>query len=291
MKLMFSIILAAGIAAQPAATSAHDERLYMLAQTDMKTFAEEVTKGSASDVERTRAIVHWVIGHIGYEPTDYQTRTVAQIVERRGGNCDDMARVALAAMKELNIRTRRVHDVHIRTISAQRGDNARALVKKNGNQYSVFGTHHNDHVWLEVYDPSAKEWFPADPWTGLVGLDEWMAGRVGFSKRSGPSPDIADMIVPFAIFAADADGNFTINRTQHYLVDEFDREHHNKLHDLPPWKQWTALLGQLAGKAEGAFAGTTNLHDSAPQIDQLAATYEQLRSAYLKSLTPPSRNE
>ncbi len=214
----------------------------------------------------------------GWQPTDYKKRTVQEVIDRRGGNCDDLASVALASMNELHLQLRRVHDVHIRTLSAERGDHARALVKEKGDEYSVFGRHHNDHVWLEVYDSAAREWYPVDPWSGLAGLDEWMKARVWFGKRTSLAPDASEMIVPFGIFAADDTKHFTIDRTKHYLVDEFDRMYAGKLHGLPAWGTWVGLLDQLDGKVQGAFAGTTNLHEYEAQIDSLAATYEELRT-------------
>jgi hypothetical protein len=143
----------------------------------------------------------------------------------------------------------------------------------------VFGRHHNDHVWLELYDSAAKEWFPADPSSGLVGVEQWMKGRVGFGKRFSLNPITEDMIVPFAIFAADADGKFTINRTQHYLVDEFGRLYGRKLRKQPVWKEWISMLDQLDDKVAAAFAGTVNLHEYESQIDSVATTYEQLRAS------------
>lgn len=278
--LIIVAITAVSAAAQEKSGSAQDEHLYALARTDIKAFAQEVSKGATSDVERAQAIVHWLTRQFDWKATDYRTRTVQEIVERRGGNCNDLAAVALAAMDQLNIRTRRVHEVQIRTASTDRGDRAHSMVREKGKQYSVFGRHHNDHIWLEVYDAATKDWYPADPWSGLVGEDEWMAARVGFGKRSGPNPDAEDMIVPIAIFAADGDGKFTINRTQHYLVDEFDRQYQGRLHAFPAWKRWVALLDQIDDKVEGAFAGTIDLHAYEPEIDSIAATYEQLRAAY-----------
>jgi hypothetical protein len=95
------------------------------------------------------------------------------------------------------------------------------------------------------------------------------------------------MIVPVAIFAADADGNFTIDRTKHYLVDEFDRLYGGKLHEQSAWKQWVAALESLSKKVEGAFAGKINLHEYESQIDTLAATYDELRASFV-NLKPTS---
>lgn len=278
IPLVLMVITCGSALAQPKPNSVQDEHLWTLAGSDIKAFAQDVSKNATSEVGRAQAIVRWLTQHFEWKATDYQKRTVQQIVERRGGNCNDLAMVALAAMKELNITLRRVHEVHIRTESAGRGESAHAMVKERGNAYSVFGRHHNDHIYLEVYDSSADDWFPADPWSGVVGVDEWMKARVWFGPRSSPNPDAPEMIVPIAIFAADLDGNFTINRTQHYLVDEFDRLYRSKLHQLPAWKQWTALLDVLDDKVKGAFAGTINLQDYESQIDTLAEIYEKLRA-------------
>ena len=278
MILLGSIGPAQTLLAETKPTSPQDEELFALARTDLKAFAVRVSKDASSDLGRAQAIVHWLVGHLEWKETDYRTRTVQEIVERRGGNCNDLALVALAAMKELGIKLRRVHDVHIRTESPGRGERAHALVKEKGKAYSIFGRHHNDHIWLEVYDPARNEWFPTDPWSGLVGTDEWMKARVWFGTRSSLAPDAGDMIVPIGIFAADADGKFTVNRTQHYLVDEFDRMYGGKLHRLPAWRQWVSMIDTIDEKVLGAFAGKIDLHEYEPQIDALAATYEELRT-------------
>jgi transglutaminase-like putative cysteine protease len=270
------------INAQPRALSPHDEELYRLARTDLKSFAQQVSKSAKSELGQAQAIVRWLAENFEWKATDYQKRTVQEIIERKGGNCNELAMVALSALKELNIKLRRVHEVNIYTNTPDRGLRAKEMVKEKGNTYSVFGRHHNDHVWLELYDSVAKEWFPADPSSGLVGVDEWIKGRVGFGKRVTMNPITEDMIVPFAIFAADPDGKFTINRTQHYLVEEFDRQYKGKLHSYPAWKQWTAALDLLDDKVAAAFAGNLNLHEYEPQVDALATTYEELRAWFEK---------
>jgi hypothetical protein len=259
--------------------SARDEQLYALLRTDKKAFAQQVSKDASSELGRTQAIVQWLTQHFDWKETDYQKRTVQEIIERRGGNCNDLAMVAIDAMKELGIEQRRVHDVHIRTPSPERGERAHARVKQYGNTSSVFGSHHNDHIWIEVYDSSLGDWFPADPWSGVVGVEEWMKARVWFGKRSSLNPDAGDMIVPFGIFATDSSGHFTVNRTNHYLVDELDRLYGGRLHGLPEWKAWTEGLDFLQDKVRGALAGEINLHEYESQIDSLAMTYERLRSA------------
>lgn len=276
--LALVVLAAMAASAAPESKTPPDDPVYVLLRTDRKAFAEEVSKDATSESGRAKAVILWLTQHMDWQPTDYKQRTVQEVIERRGGNCNDLARVALEAMKELHLRLRRVHDVHVRTPSPGRGERAHALVKEKGNGYSIFGRHHNDHVWLEVYDSAAREWYPVDPWSGLAGLDEWMKARVWFGKRTSLAPDAAEMIVPIGIFAADDGDRFSIDRTNHYLVDEFDRLYGGRLHGLPAWSRWVALLDQLDDKVKGAFAGTTNLHDSESQIDSLAATYHELRS-------------
>ena len=275
------VILCAGAAFAQKTLSKSNERIYQLAKTDLNAFAKEVSKGQGSELGETRAIVGWLVANFEWETTDYQKRTLQQIIERRGGNCNDLATVAMAAMAKLDIKIRKVHEVHIRTEDKARGERAHELAKEKGsNAYSVFGRHHNDHVYLEIYDSTVKDWFPADPWSGLVRHEEWLKGRVWFGKRSSLAPDGKEMIVPIGIFAADGTGNFTIDRTKHYLADEFDRLYKGKLHRLPEWKDWSTGLDLLKDKVGGTFAGTVNLHDYESDIDNLATMYEKMAKKF-----------
>ncbi|HEU4387033.1 MAG TPA: transglutaminase-like domain-containing protein, partial [Blastocatellia bacterium] len=285
--ILLILLMCGAAAAQQTTRSPRDQELYALARTDLKAFAQQVSKDATSELGRAQAIVRWLAENFEWKATDYQKRTVQQIIDRSGGNCYELALVALAAMKELNIRLRQVHEVNIHTNTPRRGETAHAMVKEKGNTYSVFGRHHNDHVWLELYDSVSNEWFPADPSAGLVGLEEWMKGRVWFGKRATLNPITEDMIVPFAIFAADDSGKFTVNRTQHYLVDQFDRLYGGRLYALPEWKQWTEMLDLLDDKVAGAFAGNTNLHDYEPKIDSLAEIYEHIRASLASPASRP----
>jgi len=256
-----------------------DAELYSLAKSDIGKFAREVSKNERSELGRAQAIVKWLATRFEWKTTDYQKRTVAEIVERRGGNCNELAMVATAAMKALNIRLRSVHEINIYENDPDRGVRAAGIVKEKGLEFSVFGRHHNDHVWLELYDSKAKEWFPADPSSGLVGTDEWLKGRVWFGKRVTLNPRTNDMVVPFAIFAMDEQGKYTINRTRHYLIDEFDKLYRGRLDKSPAWNDWVSGVTFLNDKAGGALTGTINLQDFESQIDSLATSYEKLKTA------------
>jgi hypothetical protein len=259
-------------------SSPKDAALYRLAKSDLKTFAQELTRAQRTELGCARTIVGWLAEHLEWKATDYKQRTVQEIIDRGGGNCNELAMVALAAMKELKLALRRVHEINIHVNTPRRGETARAMVKEKGNSYSVFGRRHNDHVWVEVYDSTSRDWFPADPSIGVVGLEEWMPARFGFGKRFSLNPISEDMVAPFAMFAADSSGKFTISRTRHYTIDEFDRLYSGKLHNQRAWKQWTETIELLDGKVAGAFAGSINLHEYEANIDSLALTYEQLRA-------------
>lgn len=265
--------------AQQQSRSPHDEELFALARTNLTAFAHEVTKNAPTELAQAQAIVKWLADQLEWKATDYKQRTVQEIIDRGGGNCNELAMVALAAMKELHLKMRRVHEINIHTNTPRRGETAHAMVKEKGNSFSVFGRRHNDHVWVEVYDSTARDWFPADPSIGVVGMKKWMPARFGFGKRFSLNPISEDMVAPFAMFAADSTGKFTISRTQHYAIEEFDKLYNGRLHSLSDWKQWTALIELLDDKVGGAFAGKINLHECEAQIDLLAETYEQLRAA------------
>src|SRR5215471_18774348 len=130
---VFLLLTCAILSAQTQTRSTLDEQLYALARTDLKAFAQQVSRDSTSELGRAQAIVRWLAEHFEWKATDYQKRTVQEIVERRGGNCNELAMVALAAMKELNIKLRRVHEVNIYTNTPERGERAHQMVKDKGN--------------------------------------------------------------------------------------------------------------------------------------------------------------
>ena len=279
LAVLFLISAALG---QEKLTSQKDRDLYDLLRKDLNAFAGDVTRNAPSELGQARMIVRWLAEHLEWKATDYQQRTVPEIINRGGGNCNELAMVAVAAMKEIDIRMRRVREINIHKETPARGETARAKVKEKGNRLSVFGRHHNDHVWIEIYDSKEKEWYPADPSIGVVGTKEWLEARAGFGKRFTLDPISEDMIVPFAIVAADEKGAFSINRSQHYMVEEFGRLYPGRLDNLHAWGDWVRLLDELDDKAIGAFNGEVNLHDYEKTIDSLAEVYSELRSEYLR---------
>src|SRR5499427_1322141 len=98
------LLLSFGMADAQQFRSPRDQELYTLARTDLKQFAQQVSKDATSELGRAQAIVRWLAENFEWKATDYQKRTVPEIIERRGGNCNELAMVATAAMKELGIK-------------------------------------------------------------------------------------------------------------------------------------------------------------------------------------------
>jgi hypothetical protein len=224
--------------------------------------------------------------------TDYQKRTPEQILARGAGNCADLSSVLERLMRPAAIPYRWVAEINLEPASSEREANARDLVKQKGPSLSVFGRRYNDHRWLEVLDERSKEWIPADPSTGLVGTQPWLAARVVFEARP-PAPvpaaaaSLADMIVPLTIFTVRDAAGVRIDRSQHYLVDELDRLYGGQAHALPSWPTWVAAVQRFAPLAQGAFDGRVDLHQHSDIIDELASTYAGLqKEAHAAGLRP-----
>lgn len=258
-----------------------DRMLHELLNTNLNAFAREASMSAGSELEQAQMIVRWLAGNLEWKGTDYKKRTVQEIIERGGGNCNDLALVAVAALKELNIPMRRVREINIHVFTPRRGETAHKMVQEKGIQYSVFGRRHNDHVWIEIFDRKDGEWYPADPSIGIVGTEEWLRSRAGFGERFSLDPASEDMIVPFAIVAPDSTGALVVNRTEHYMVQGFNALYEGRLASLPSWNEWVRLLRFLHDKAAGAFRAEVNLHDYEAEIDTLAEVYEGLRKEFL----------
>ena len=246
---------------------------------DHAALARQAAGNAKTTLDKVRAIVAWTNQSFEWTYTDYKTRTVDEIIERKGGNCDDQARVAVALMNELGIRTRRVKEINIQPEDAGRQQRAEALVAKSGAKASVFGLRHNDHVWTEFWSDETHEWTPADPTLNLVGFDAWIRARAGFGARpTHPILPSRDMLVPIAIFAIA--GNVMVPRTERYLIDGFNSVYGGNLESLPAWHDWVRAIVAVQPAALGAFEGRENLHAHADQILAVKNAYEDLQKEY-----------
>ena len=241
--------------------------------------------GTGSALIRTRRLVYWINDRFEWSATDYQRRTPMEVVARRAGNCAELASVLHLFLDSIGVRTRWIREINVQPEpTPRRQQTAEAMVAQRGNQYSVFGLQHNDHVWLEVWDDSSGAWFPADPAYGVAGLADWSAARLAMDNRPKPrvkavEPIAADMLVPFVVLASDRKGSGPFqNRTTFYLVDGFRRLYGDRIRELPSWPSWVTALRMLAPHAEAAFKGDENLHAYTRDIARLKAVYDSLTS-------------
>ena len=252
-------------------------------QYNLRVFADSISHGAQSNYEKAEKVVRWLANNFDWTATDYKKRTVEEIIARRGGNCNELAMVTMALLKELNLQMRKIREINIHKESARRRADAQQKISEGGNRMSVFGKRHNDHVWLEIYDDKSGAWIPADPSLGVIGEQQWLESRAGFDKRFTMNPISEDMIVPIAIFATDEKGVLMENRTQHYVVDGLNRIYDNKLANFKSWGKWKSAIHALEEKCWGAFRGEVNLHDYENQIEALAAVYNDLKMEYQAS--------
>ena len=249
---------------------------------DLKQFALSISKGATTDYERAEKMLSWLSHNFKWLATDYKQRTVKEIIERRGGNCFELASVYMALIKSVGIKYRQIAEINIQPVSKRRQKNAEELVAKRGFSASVFGAGHNDHRWAEIYDEKSGEWIPADPSVGVIGLEPWLKSRVWFGKRWAIDTSITnDMIVPIAIFTTDSTHKMIEDRSSYYLVTSFNRLYDNKLSGLPAWGGWVKQLSAIGEKCRGAFEGKVNLHENRSSITQIASTYSRLRDEFL----------
>jgi transglutaminase-like putative cysteine protease len=235
------------------------------------------TGGTVRD--KVDRLVSWMTSEFAWTATDYQQRTPEQIIERRAGNCADLARVLARLLDTVHIRYRMVREINIQPESESREANAERRIATGGPRFSVFGARHNDHTWLEVLDPETGTWFPADPAVGVVGLDRWIRARLALEERTKPPvpavlPIVEAMLEPFAVVVV---GELHENRSAYYLLDAFDSAYAGRLHTLPAWKDWSESVADLAPLAARAFAGEVNLHEHREAIARAADAYDQLR--------------
>lgn len=287
MKKLLVLLL---LAAQPFLVFAQSNRTNLsekidIANLNLRVLGETITKNDRTDYEKATSLLNWVSNRLEWLATDYQRRTVKEILERGGGNCYELAEVYLALVREMHIQSRPIAEINLSRANPDRQARAEQLIKEKGNRASVFGGRHNDHRWLEVYDDSSGKWLPVDPTMNVIGVEQWVKARLGFGKRVTIDPVISeDMIAPFAVFVTDAGKTQMIdNRSAYYMVEQFDKTYDNKLSTLPSWNRWVGLVKALSEHARSAFETKENLHVYGKQIEELDAVYRNLKDEYLKS--------
>jgi len=254
------------------------------AKVEMQKLAHDIAGNMTTTSGKVSSVVSWTNTNFKWTYTDYAKRTVKEIICRQGGNCAEQAMVVRALLKELNVKTRRITEINIQPEKEQRQKDAEKRIAESGYRASVFGFRHNDHVWTEYFDEEKREWMPADPTLGLIGLENWLKSRIGFEPRVNhailPS---ADMLVPIAVFALNPDGTIAEDRSEYYLIQSFNRVYKGRLEKLPSWKQWKQAVAFIQEKSRAAFEGKENLHQHTDYIKQVKSIYETLKEQYTAS--------
>ncbi len=254
-------------------------------KVQMLKLASDIAGNSTTTFDKVKKVIGWTNKNFTWTFTDYQKRTVKEIICRQGGNCNEQALVVRTLLKELDVKTRRTSEVNIQPVNPERQKDAEKRITEIGNRGSVFGYQHNDHVWIEFYDEEKQQWIPADPTLGLIGLENWLRSRIGFEPRINHAIIAsADMLVPIAVFALNPDGTIAENRSEYYLIRSFNQVYKDQLEKLPAWKQWKESIEFIQAKSRDAFEGKENLHRYTGKIGELKTIYEKLKDQYSKTI-------
>ncbi len=244
--------------------------------TYINDLARQVVADDRATASQCRTLINWMFAEFEWSATDYQHRTVEEILARRAGNCAEQALVLNRLLRALDIDTREIAEINIQPPWPERGRRAEQVAAERGPAASVFGYQHNDHRWLEAYDPSSATWLPADATLGLCGEHEWLAARMGFGLR----PEAAkDMIVPIMVFVMDAGDRVQEDRTDHYVVELFARYVETKTPVTALLDDWRRVVHALAQGGQRAFEGRESFFVYGDQIQQALDVYRAIESA------------
>jgi hypothetical protein len=256
------------------------------AELNTSNFAREIVSVQGSNFEKSKRLLDWLSSHFSWTYTDYKSRTVKEIIVRQGGNCFELASVYMELVGELNIKYRMIAEVNIQPESKRREADSEQKIKELGNKASIFGGRHNDHRWVEVYDDQSGKWIPTDPTMDLIGVNQWLKARAWFGKRHTINDAFSkDMLFPIGIFVVDRTDNSKIaeDRTEYYMINSLNQLYDNKLSKLKSWPVWVDQLTKINNHVRAAFQGKENLHLYSKEINDVAKTYDELKSEYLAS--------
>ena len=86
----------------------------------LQNLALKVAGAKGSSKERTQRLVTWMNKNFEFTYTDYKKRTVEEIIQRRGGNCAEQARVLWALLEAIDINARWVSEINIQPKNRRR---------------------------------------------------------------------------------------------------------------------------------------------------------------------------
>ncbi len=247
----------------------------------MRTVIEELARAAIGDdrdtLSQCRKLTAWMCGEFEWSVTDYQRRTVDEVLERRSGNCAEQARLLESLLTAVGVETRTVAEINIQAPWIERGQFAEKMVAEGGPSCSVFGYMHNDHRWLEVKDAASGSWFPADATLGICGVHEWLMARMGFESRPEAGKG---MIVPIMAFVVDGSDQVLEDRTDYYVIDLFKGYVEETVKTDALIDEWSRLVRVLAQGGKRAFEGDESFFRYQHQLQQAADVYRAIELQY-----------
>ena len=243
----------------------------------LESLARDVAGRTDDARSQCRQLVEWMHTEFEWSATDYQHRSLSEILARRAGNCAEQTRLLQGLLTAVHMDTRTVAEINIQAPQPERGASAARMVAERGPSASVFGYRHNDHRWLEVRGGSSESWFPADATLGVCGEAEWLAARMGFGVRPAAAKD---MIVPVMAFVMDASGHVSEDRTEHYICGLFANYVEKTVRADALLDEWRAVVRELADGGKRAFAGAESFFPYDGQLEQALVVYRAIAAQY-----------
>ncbi|MBL7746646.1 MAG: PD40 domain-containing protein, partial [Chitinophagaceae bacterium] len=99
------------------------------AKVDMQKLANDIAGNMTTAFGKVSNVISWTNSNFKWTYTDYEKRTVKEIICRQGGNCAEQAMVVRALLKELNVKTRRITEINIQPEKEQRQKNDKKMQK------------------------------------------------------------------------------------------------------------------------------------------------------------------
>ena len=249
----------------------------------VEDLARAVVGEDRNPLSQCRRLIAWMYREFEWSASDYQHRTLDDIVARRAGNCAEQTRLLASLLSALRMETRTMAEINIQPPRAERGQSAAQMAARQGPTASVFGYRHNDHRWLEVRDAGSGLWFPADATLGVCGEQEWLAARMGF----GPRPDAAQaMIVPLMVFVMDAARHVREDRTDHYVIALFHQYVAATVQADALLGEWARVVRVLAPAGQRAFEGQASFFPYGDQVQHALEVYRAIESRYRHAASP-----
>jgi len=84
---------------------------------NLESFASQITGNATTDYEKAQTLLNWLSQRLEWKATDYQQRTIKQILHRGGGNCFELAKVYMAMIQALKLQYRPIAEINIHAYS------------------------------------------------------------------------------------------------------------------------------------------------------------------------------